>query len=130
MNQIVGQLSPGHGSRINIVSLDIFPYVELLDKNDWPAVAEFLLQGVHQLVKTGIDFLLLASNTGKYTSFSLQVLILDLAHIAAPKIMEIYPDLVFLHISDAVAYEIKRKNLKKVPREKLWAEQSFVRLAF
>lgn len=67
MNKIVGQFFPGHSSRINIVSLDLSPYVELLDKNDWPAVAEFLLQGVHQLVKSGIDFLLLASNTGKST---------------------------------------------------------------
>lgn len=28
--------------------------------------------------------------------------------------MECYPNLVFLHISDAVAYSIKQKNLKKV----------------
>lgn len=47
-------------------------------------------------------------------------MILDLAHIAAPTIMKCYPDLVFLHISDAVAYAIKQKNLKKV-----WKEEKF-----
>jgi aspartate/glutamate racemase len=65
MNQIVGQLLPGHGSRIHIVSLDIFHYVDLLDKSEWSAVAEYLLEGVHQLVKSGIDFLLVCSNTGR-----------------------------------------------------------------
>lgn len=28
--------------------------------------------------------------------------------------MEYYPDLVFLHISDAVAFSVKQKKLKKV----------------
>lgn len=64
MNQIVGKLLPGHGSRINIVSLDIFQYVDLLNKGQWSDVAEFILEGVHQLVKSGIDFLLVCSNTG------------------------------------------------------------------
>jgi len=65
MNQIVGKLLPGHGSRIHIVSLDIFQYVDLLNKSQWTEVAEFLLEGVHQLVKSGIDFLLICSNTGR-----------------------------------------------------------------
>jgi aspartate/glutamate racemase len=66
MNEIVGKLLPGHGSRIHIVSLDIFQYVDLLDKNQWSEVIEFLLQGVHQLVKSRIDFLLICSNTSKH----------------------------------------------------------------
>jgi hypothetical protein len=33
--------------------------------------------------------------------------------------MEYYPGLVFLHISDAVAFSIKQKNLKKVQIKKL-----------
>jgi len=66
MNQIVGKLLPGHGSRIHIVSLDIFEYIRLLNKGERSEVAEFLLEGVHQLVKSGIDFLLICSNTGRY----------------------------------------------------------------
>ncbi|CAF2845866.1 unnamed protein product [Rotaria sp. Silwood2] len=99
MNQLIGKFLPGHGSRIHIVSLDIFQYIDLLNKNQWSEVAEFLLEGVHQLVKSGIDFLLICSNTG---------------HIAVPRIMEYYPKLVVLHISDAVAFSIKQKKFKKV----------------
>jgi aspartate/glutamate racemase len=66
MNQIVGKLLPGHGSRIHIVSLDIFRYVDLLNKSQWSKVIEFLLEGVDQLVKSGIDFLIIGSNTSRY----------------------------------------------------------------
>jgi aspartate/glutamate racemase len=66
MNQIVGQFLPGHGSRIHIVSLDIFRYIDLLNKSEWSGVVEYLLEGVHQLVKSDIDFLLVCSNTGRY----------------------------------------------------------------
>jgi aspartate/glutamate racemase len=64
MNQLVGKFLPGHSSRIHIVSLDISQYIDLLDRSQWSEVAEFLLEGVHQLVKSGIDFLLVCSNTG------------------------------------------------------------------
>jgi hypothetical protein len=37
-----------------------------------------------------------------------------LGHIASLRIMEYYPDLVFLHISDAMAFAIKQKKFKKV----------------
>ena len=37
-----------------------------------------------------------------------------LGHIAAPQIVKSFPNLVFLHISDAIAYAIKEKKLKKV----------------
>ncbi|CAF3758348.1 unnamed protein product [Rotaria sp. Silwood1] len=99
MNELVGKSLPGHGSCIHIVSVDIFPYVELLNKNQSTEVVDNLLDAVHQLVKSGIDFLIIASNTG---------------HIAAPRITEYYPNLVFIHISDAVAFAIKEKKLKKV----------------
>ncbi|CAF2137780.1 unnamed protein product [Rotaria magnacalcarata] len=91
MNELVGKSLPGHGSCINIVSVDIFSYIELLNKNQSTEVVNNLLDAVHQLVKSGIDFLLIASNTG---------------HIAAPRITEYYPNLVFIHISDAVAYAV------------------------
>ena len=65
MNQIVSQVLPGHSSRIHVVSLDIFTYVDLLYKSDWSGVIEFILDGVEQLVKSGIDFLMVCSNTGR-----------------------------------------------------------------
>lgn len=115
MNQLVGKFLPGHGSRIHIVSLDIFNYINLLDKSQWSEVADFILDGVHQLVKSGIDFLVICSNTGIYFSkrfFYEQTMIVG--HIAARRIMEYYPNLVFLHIGDALAFSIKQKDFKKV----------------
>ena len=68
MNQLVGQLAPGHGSRISMVSLDIFHYIDSLDKSQWSEAIEFILGGVHQLIKSGVDFVMVCSNTGR--SFS------------------------------------------------------------
>lgn len=65
MNQLVAKYLPGHGSRIHIVSLDVLPYVELLNNNQESEVIAYLLDGVHRLVKSGIDFLLICSNTSK-----------------------------------------------------------------
>ena len=117
MNELVGKSCPGHGSRIHIVSLDVFSYVELLDKSQWSEAVEFLLEGVGRLVKSGIDFLLICSNTSKFLyrqNQSINNQIILLGHIAAPKIAGIYPDLVFIHIGDAVAVSAKQKKLKKV----------------
>ena len=36
--------------------------------------------------------------------------------------MEYYPNLVFLHISDAVAFSIKQKNFKKVQIKRFLAK--------
>ena len=66
MNQLVGKFLPDHSSRIHIVSIDIYQYIALLNNKQWSEVAEFLLDGVHQLVKAGIDFLVICSNTGTY----------------------------------------------------------------
>ncbi|CAF3206366.1 unnamed protein product [Rotaria socialis] len=115
MNELVGKSLPGHGSCIHIVSVDIFSYVELLNKNQSTEVVNNLLDAVHQLVKSGIDFLLIASNTGETLLVSfVQLLNVISGHIAAPRITEYYPNLVFIHISDAVAYAVKEKKLKKV----------------
>ncbi len=65
MNELVGKSFPGHGSCIHIVSVDIFSYVELLNKNESTEVINNLLDAVHKLVKSGIDFLLIAFNTGQ-----------------------------------------------------------------
>lgn len=35
-------------------------------------------------------------------------------HIAAQRIMECYPNLVLIHIGDAIAFAIKQMKLKKV----------------
>ena len=58
---------PDHSSRIHMVSLDIYHMTLFLEGSQWSNAADYVLDGVHQLMKTDIDFLLIASNTGDYT---------------------------------------------------------------
>ena len=55
--------------------------------------------GVDKLVKAGIDFLVIASNTG---------------HIGVPAIRHRYPDLPILHIADCTARAITAQGIKCV----------------
>lgn len=57
------------------------------------------LSGVDKLVKAGIDFLVIASNTG---------------HIGVPAICRGYPDLPVLHIADCTAKAITTRGIKCV----------------
>ena len=52
--------------------------------------------GVDKLVKAGIDFLVIASNTG---------------HVSVPHIRRAYPDLPVLHIADCTARAIKARKI-------------------
>lgn len=66
MNELVNRLSPGHSSRVHLVSIDIYEYVEFLEKSAWSSAVEYILSAVEQLSKTKIDFLVICSNTGKF----------------------------------------------------------------
>ncbi|CAF1216368.1 unnamed protein product [Adineta ricciae] len=99
INRLISEFLIDHSSRIHMVSVDIFQYTRFLEESQWSQAADYLLEGVHRLVKSGIDFLVICSNTG---------------HMVVPKIMEYYPQLVLLHISDAVAFAIKQKKFRKV----------------
>ncbi|CAF1948242.1 unnamed protein product [Rotaria magnacalcarata] len=99
INRMVNKALPGHGSRIHIVSLNVFYYVKLLEQNEWSKAIDYLMEGIRQLVNSGIDFLIIGSNT---------------SHIAVPRITDCYPYLVVLHIGDAVAHSIKQKKIHKI----------------
>ncbi|CAF1227696.1 unnamed protein product [Rotaria sordida] len=99
INRMVNEALPGHSSCIHIISVNIFHYVKLLEQSEWSKAIDYLVEGVRQLVNSGIDFLVIGSNT---------------AHIAVSRIAECYPDLVVLHISDAVAHAIKQKKIHKI----------------
>jgi aspartate/glutamate racemase len=99
-----------------MVSVDIFQYTKFLEESAWPQAADYLLEGVRQLTNTGIDFLVISSNTGKKNRhlYHIQLVTSLLGHLAVPKITKHYPHLVVLHISDAVAFAIKKTKFKKV----------------
>ncbi|CAF3729511.1 unnamed protein product [Adineta steineri] len=99
INEIVSEAMVDHSSRIHMVSLDIFHQTIFLENGEWSRSIDYILEGIHELMKTNIDFLVICSNT---------------AHIAVPRITQCYPNLVLLHISDAVAFAIKQKEIKKV----------------
>ena len=65
INQLVSEALMDHSSRIHMVSVDIFQHTRFLEQSAWSQAADYLLEAVHQLVKTGIDFLVICSNTGR-----------------------------------------------------------------
>lgn len=115
MNRVVNEILPGHGSRIHILSLDLHPYVHFLQHSEWSNAIDYLLGGVQKLVETGVDFLVICSNTSKLVEIGFCLIqLLSSGHIAIPRITESYPDLVVLHIGDAIADAIKQKKVGKV----------------
>ncbi|CAF4749302.1 unnamed protein product [Rotaria magnacalcarata] len=90
INRMVNKALPGHGSRIHIVSLNVFYYVKLLEQNEWSKAIDYLMEGIRHRF------------------------IIRLAHIAVPRITDCYPYLVVLHIGDAVAHSIKQKKIHKI----------------
>ncbi|CAF1504262.1 unnamed protein product, partial [Rotaria sordida] len=71
INRMVNEALPGHSSSIHIVSVDFFHYVKLLEQSEWSKAIDYLVEGVRQLVNSGIDFLVIGSNTGNVTKFLL-----------------------------------------------------------
>ena len=104
-----------------MISVDCDQYAYNLINKNWSGVQKYLLtgsrvsawttlyarpnsnhtyqSGVDKLVKAGIDFLVIASNTG---------------HIGVPAIRHRYPDLPILHIADCTARAITAQGIKCV----------------
>lgn len=85
--------------KMHLVSLDCDEYVELLAKDDTPAVANYLASGVDALVRAGANLLVIASNTG---------------HCCVDVVAQRHPDLHILHIVDCVAQRIRAKGITRV----------------
>lgn len=99
INQIVAERLGGlHSARILLYSFD-FQEIEDLQRNGrWREAGDVLARGARTLQAAGADFLVLCTNT---------------MHKVAPRI-EAETDIPLLHIADATAAEIKKKNLKRV----------------
>eukprot|EP01059_Diplonema_ambulator_P007027 TRINITY_DN16567_c0_g1_i1.p1 TRINITY_DN16567_c0_g1~~TRINITY_DN16567_c0_g1_i1.p1 ORF type:complete len:249 (+),score=99.68 TRINITY_DN16567_c0_g1_i1:759-1505(+) len=82
-----------------MVSVECDAYAKYLCDKEWGKAQEHLLQGVAMLVKAGVDFIGLASNT---------------AHICSGLVRERYPDVPLVHIADTTAAAIKKAGLSKV----------------
>jgi len=80
---------------IVMASVDCDEYVHLLALELFSEVDKHLLTGVRQLVASGCDTLVIASNTG---------------HICVPAIERAFTDLNILHIADCCATELNRQG--------------------
>lgn len=87
-------------SLIAATFVDCDQYVALLEEEDFPAVARYLVdEGAAPLARAGADFAVIASNTG---------------HIAAELIAAELPGLPLLHIADCTAAEARRVGARTV----------------
>jgi len=87
-----------HSARLAIESLDLAPLAELELSGDWDGVAAIMSEAAKNLTKSGIDGLLIASNTG-HKAFN--------AVAASVKVP-------MLHIADATADRLVGDNRTKV----------------
>jgi len=87
-----------HSAECLIYSLDFKPVEELMHDEKWDEILNILSQGALKLKNAGADFLLICTNT---------------MHKMASQI-ESNTGIEVLHIADATAMEIEKKNLKKV----------------
>lgn len=47
-----------------MVSMDMYKVLQLVDDSKWDEISDYLIKGVDRLVRSGIDFLVIGSNTG------------------------------------------------------------------
>lgn len=87
-----------HSARLAIESLDLAPLAELELSGDWDGVAAIMSDAAKNLVKSGVDGLLIASNTG-HKAFN--------AVAATVKVP-------MLHIGDATADKLAADAVRKV----------------
>jgi aspartate racemase len=72
---------------VSVHTLSFGDYASCLDRDDWPGVAELMLQSAHKLARIGADFLICPDNT---------------IHQALPHVLPRSP-LPWLHIAEVVA---------------------------
>ena len=99
INRAVNQHLGGNASaKLMISSVDFAEIVQCQKSGDWQKAGEILAEHAKSLEQTGVDGILLATNT---------------MHKVAKQITESI-SVPFLHILDCVANQIKQQNLTKV----------------
>lgn len=87
-----------HSARIAMVSVDFQEIETLQHHGQWERAGEILTKAAQQIEAVGADFLLICTNT---------------MHKVAPQIEQGIA-IPILHLADATAEQIKRKNLKAI----------------
>lgn len=87
-----------HSAKIAMYSVDFDPIEKLQHQGDWEGTAKILIDAAKKVQSAGADFLLICTNT---------------MHKVAPQI-EAELDIPLLHIADATAEVLVKKNIQKV----------------
>lgn len=99
MNQEVKRkLGKLHSADMLIYSFDFEDIEKMQHQDDWEGLAEAMVNSAKDLIAAGAEFIVIATNT---------------MHKLAPHIIK-EVDVPLLHIADATASEIKKRNFKKV----------------
>lgn len=92
------QLGGSHSAKSIMTSVDFDEIADLSFKGDWDAIGALMAQHALKLQGAGADMVVLCSNT---------------IHLVSPSIVKA-TTIPFLHIADATAKAIKKRELKKV----------------
>jgi aspartate racemase len=99
MNEITREKLGGlHSAKSVMVSVDFAPLEKMQKNNQWDKATNVMIKAAKQLVSAGVDFIVIATNT-------MHLMYDEVQNAAA---------VPFLHIADAAAYEIKKKDIKTV----------------
>lgn len=99
INQLVNETAGStHSAKVILHSLDFKELKELQDEDRWPEIASLLTDISVNLMNSGAQCIILASNTPHMVADVIQ------QHVSIP----------LLHIADATARAIKSQNIKKV----------------
>jgi aspartate racemase len=93
-----GLLGPYAHPEVTMHTPSLAEYVRLLDRDDWPGVAELMLASAGKLARLGAEFLICPDNT---------------LHQALPYVEPRSP-LPWLHIADAVAAEAVARGFRRI----------------
>ncbi|MDO9545558.1 MAG: aspartate/glutamate racemase family protein [Pelolinea sp.] len=99
INEITREKLGGlHSAKSVMFSVDFAPLEEMQKNNQWDKATDVMVEAAKQLVSAGADFIVIATNTMHLMYDAVQ------NAIAVP----------VLHIANAAAFEIKKKNLHTV----------------
>lgn len=96
--QVKAKLGGLHSAKILMISLDFAEIEQFQCQGRWDQAADILIDAAQRLEKGGADFILICTNTMHKLADEIQ------QNISIP----------LLHIADATALEIRKKNLKKI----------------
>ena len=92
------RLGPHAHPEVSLHSHSLADYVRCLDRNDWPGVAELMLDSAHKLATIGAELLICPDNT---------------IHQAMPHVLPRTPR-PWLHIGEVVAAEAAARGFRRI----------------